>query len=197
MSPHDKDSDADKEYNTSKWFTPPIATSDAATTIEERVVASHHQGNDDDCAFKSAVRQIKDSKRWLQRNGAFEGRQQGATDSEADSDTADTSCMSETAELCGAYIDVFWDQGAVGWYTAKVLSVDTVEEEEEKRPKKLFRRRRTLLTIVYDDGERDDLFCLHDWLWSVSARSSSWLLEYQQRKQNKGRGDDELHGKKE
>lgn len=91
--------------------------------------------------FKHAVRGIKTSSRWLERNGEFEGRcYDPQRDKESGSDS-DSSMGDAPGELQGAFIDVYWDEGAVGWYTARVISVrkrrviegeDSGEDEKEE-----------------------------------------------------------------
>ena len=177
-------SETETGYDTAKWFTPELPQ-------------PAHYGDHDD-TFRHAVRRIKASPKWVQRNGAFEGKRcDGAGDAVGDGgsgDESDSSLGSAPEGLCGAHIDVYWDQGAVGWYTAKVTSVQRrqhdraaasdTEDEDDTATRMLRRRRRarrtkptTLLCIEYDDGECDDAFSLREWLWSVSSQSEEWLAE--------------------
>lgn len=161
--------DKSNDYHTADWFTPVSNTDDK-----------------DDPSYKSLVCHIKASHRWIKRNGKFEGKYtkfmrkkgniacKGASSSDIDSDSSadsDASLGSAPEALCGAHIDVYWDQGAIGWYTAKVVSAQTQADKSNASAT-------SLLKIVYDDGEEDNSFSLREWLWSVSARSSDWLAEY-------------------
>ena len=163
----------DDGYNTVEWFTPKEdAMFEFGSTrrgVGNTNRSSRNDDDDDDNHFQSIVCNIKNSAKWIQRNGLFES-------SKTSDGQSESSIASSLEALCGAHIDVYWDQGAAGWYTAKVISV-------KRQPYDKRNNATLLLTIVYDDGERDDAFDLHEWLWSVSARSSDWLKEYQSKTQ--------------
>ena len=173
----------DDAYDTAKLFTPP--------PFERRQLSSpsptprkKRQTEDEEAAkhFRRSVQDIKASSRWRQRNASFEGN---CSDS-------DSSMGSAAEGLIGAAIDIYWDQGAVGWYTAQVLSAKKVQrfsetsddEDDEDDEGEDVAATTTLLSIRYDDGECDDAFLLKEWLWTVSHRSSLWLKEHH-RNQNK------------
>lgn len=94
-------------------------------------------------AFTESVCQIKESAEWVRRNAVFEEEP-------------------NELRLIDAFIDVYWDEGAMGWYTARVIGSGTEEGT---------------LSIHYSDGEKDECFALSEWMWSVSDKSSAWLQD--------------------
>lgn len=148
-------------YDTARWFTPPpfeikqeidppSPTSRPKRTqrTQRQLVQDQKEHTEEEAGrhFKSAVRGIKASSRWRQRNASFEGRcydpqrDKESGDSDGSGSSSDSS-GSAPGELHGQYIDVFFDKGAIGWYTAKVISVrqrrgiegeDSGEDEKEE-----------------------------------------------------------------
>ena len=146
--PRDDDDDDvdDEEYDSAKWFTPVLGGE----------------------TFQDAVRRVKESVRWVQRNGVFENN-----DDDDDDDEREEGGRRGHLGLCPGracftrvqvFIDVYWDSGLPGWYEAEVVGQGDAPGT---------------LSIVYSDGEKDMRFRLSEWMWSVSAKSSEWLQEQQ------------------